>query len=341
MDGFETAYADFVTGAGLTSESARVYKSGVKSAWGYISSLGVDPLLATERDLEEWVGSVSSRLSAATCRLYLSSVKAFYKWLSDETEQPNPASGLRANGKRNEISQPHALSPTKVRVVLKACKTQPGAPISDLRDEAVTRLMMLSFIRPTEIAEANVGDFRRSGTRHALVLRHKGGVKPSGVIPIDNTTASVIRLYLELRGSPSGDAPLFASVAPRNPGGRLTTKSVSRIMNASLSCVGEASGTVNFIKTAMGMALAAGADDADVRSFARMRSFRAVMGSAEAAAHANKHVGEFISEFVEGEHPAAVTVGSIRQMLAGLDDDERILISVDSGGDVVIGYCEN
>ena len=60
------------------------------------------------------------------------------------------------------------------------------------------------------------------------------------------------------------------------------------------------------------------------------------MGSSEAASRDNKHVGEFIREFLEGERPATVTAGSIRRMIAGFHDDEEVIVAVDSGGAVVI-----
>ena len=106
-------------------------------------------------------------------------------------------------------------------------------------------------------------------TRHPVFK----AVMASGIpVMLDAKTASCLEAYLSMRDASACD-PLFASAAPRNYSGRLTARSVSRILANALEPVGKKPGDVNFARTAIEAALAGGAPEEDVREFARLRGY--------------------------------------------------------------------
>ena len=85
-----------------------------------------------------------------------------------------------------------------------------------------------------EVIRADVADLRALGDDTVLYIQGKGRDEKTEYIKLSAPVEAAIREYLKLRGETTPDAPLFASMSNNNKGGRMTTRSISRIAKDSM-----------------------------------------------------------------------------------------------------------
>ena len=132
--------------------------------------------------------------------------------------------------------------------------------------------MLHTGVRDVEAMRANKGDLGTSGGHEVLRIRGKGRDEADEFVKISPALDRDIRAYLKMRGSLEASAPLFASCAPRNRGGRLTTRSISRIVKDALRGIGidDPRYTAHSLRhSAITFALLAGAELEDAQAMAR------------------------------------------------------------------------
>ena len=267
------------------------------------------------------------RLAPATARMYLSSARSFLAWLENETGVPSPAARVGIGTASRERERKPALSPSEAAIVITRLEERSGT-LSGLRDLALVRCVMLCCVRIKEAVAANVADFVEDPVFKAVMA--------SGIpVMLDAKSASCLEAYLSMRDVSACD-PLFASAAPRNYGGRLTARSVSRILANALEPVGKKPGDVNFARTAIEAALAGEAPEEDVREFARLRGYDLVFQGEKALVRRSTSVVDAIAKCMGKVGLARTTAGELRGMLQGLDDDEPLSAAVESDGSFIV-----
>ena len=97
--------------------------------------------------------------------------------------------------------------------------------------------MVTTGLRTISIINANIEDIRTAGNATALFYKGKGHEEKAAYVKIAEPVEDAIRDYLAARGTTDGTEPLFSSVANRNSGGRMTTRSISRVAKNSLMSV--------------------------------------------------------------------------------------------------------
>jgi len=105
-----------------------------------------------------------------------------------------------------------------------------------LRDYAILLLMTTTGLRTIEIQRANIEDLCPLGDYKVLYIQGKGHNEKTDYVKIEPIVEQAINKYLEVRGKGSVKCsdPLFASVANRNKGKRMTTRSISRIVKNNM-----------------------------------------------------------------------------------------------------------
>jgi integrase/recombinase XerC len=98
--------------------------------------------------------------------------------------------------------------------------------------------MVTAGLRTIEVARANIEDLRTVADFTALYIQGKGHEEKTDYIKVVEEVEDAIRDYLNARGEKDRKAPLFASIANRDAGERMTTRSVSRIAKERLIAVG-------------------------------------------------------------------------------------------------------
>lgn len=170
----------------------------------------------------------------ATVQLYIVAVRRFLEWAESEGILRNTARGIKG-ARRDRTHKRDALTARQARMTLNKINrsTESGA-----RDYAILAVMISGGLRPIEVVRANREDLRNVADESVLFLQGKGRDERSEYIHLVEDAERAIRDYLSIRGGGSGSDPLFGSTSNNNRGGRMTTRSVSRIVKNLLLAVG-------------------------------------------------------------------------------------------------------
>ena len=168
-------------------------------------------------------------LDSATVGRKLSSLKSFFKILKKlGFIENNPADIIKTPKRKKHL--PAFLTYEQI---------EDGFKIEDPRDSAMLELLYSCGLRASELTGLNVVDVD-FGKEEVRVMG-KGGKER--ILPIGRKARDAIRKYLTNRvvpeGRDSGETPLFLNYR----GGRLTTRSLQRIVRKHLIKVARASGT--------------------------------------------------------------------------------------------------
>ncbi len=174
--------------------------------------------------------------SSLTVASYINSVRRFFEWAEANKLYPNIARGVKAPRRKKEFRK-LPLSVPKLGELLRYEKDTQSA-----RDFALVNLMLHTGLRCIEVVRANIEDitFRstKEGEQMVLLVKGKGRDDRDSLVVLTPAAYAPIRAYLDQRGPAPISAPLFAADCYRNKGGRLTTRSVSRIAKNGLRSIG-------------------------------------------------------------------------------------------------------
>lgn len=215
--------------------------------------------------------------SANTVNAYLVPVRRFYTWLSAMGLGPNLAAGIKGarlsrGFKKDYLTVPQAISVLKTH--------SEGESLQELRDSALISLMLHTGVRTIEVTRANIEDMHPSGASTVLEVQGKGHTDKDALVVLPESVEAKIRTYLQARGKIEREDPLFASLSPRNKGGRMSTRSISRIVKETLRGAGYDSPRLtahSMRHTAVTLALLGGATPQEAQAMARHSSITTTM----------------------------------------------------------------
>jgi integrase/recombinase XerC len=165
-----------------------------------------------------------------TVQGYLMAVKLFFQWTEQEGIYPNIANRIKG-AKLDPEHKKDYLTTKQVNKVLNSIDT---ASLNGLRDYAVLALMVTSGLRTIEVSRANIEDLRTVADSTVLYIQGKGRDEKTDYVKLAEPVEDAVRAYLQARGHAEKESPLFASIANRNNGERMTTRSISRIVKDRL-----------------------------------------------------------------------------------------------------------
>lgn len=260
----------FLRALDVAESSRRTYRRALSRFTGWISREGIrrparEDILAYRRTLEE------EGLSSFTVSCYLTAVRKLFEWTETAKIYPNVARGIKG-GKRPRGFRKDPLTVDQARELLSGIDR---ATLEGKRNYALLNLLLRTGIRTIEAARADVGDIRQEGGEAVLWIQGKGRDTKDEFVLLTRATLSPVREYLEARKVQDPEAPLFASLSDRNQGGRLTTRSVSRIVKEHLREVGidDRRITAHSLRhTAITLSLLGGATIQEARSLGRHAS---------------------------------------------------------------------
>jgi len=169
-----------------------------------------------------------------TVQNYLAAVKLFFQWTEREGIYPNIAD--RVKGVR--LDTEHKKDYLTTKQTQKLLETVDRTTLKGLRDYAILSLMITTGLRTISVVRANVEDIRAAGDTAALYYQGKRHNERAEYVKLAEPVEKAIRDYLKARGPVKGKDPLFASIANRNGGERMTTRSVSRVAKDNLIAAG-------------------------------------------------------------------------------------------------------
>ncbi len=222
-------YGRWLSFVGKSQKTQETYTRAIKQFAKYVEANGI-----TAPHLED-IRAYKDRLIAdgkkpTTVNAYLIAVKLFFQWTASEGLYPDVASRVEKVKLDDNFKHDYLTSRQAGKLLKSVNKDSEGG----LRDYAIIALMVTCGLRTIEVVRANVEDMRTAGDSMALYLQGKGHTERTEYVKLPEPVEDAIRQYLSIRGNTQGNAPLFTSVAHRNSGERMTTKSVSRIAKESL-----------------------------------------------------------------------------------------------------------
>ena len=172
--------------------------------------------------LRRFLAELHKHKKKTTIARKLSSLRAFFKYLVREGHLSiNPSEGLSTPRLNRYL--PKTLTVDEATALMERGYDN---TLADLRDRAIFELFYASGLRISELTSLNVSSINFN---EKLVLAIGKGRKER-IVPIGQKSFEALKAYLEARGNPAADEPLFLNVRGR----RLTQRSVQRNLKKRL-----------------------------------------------------------------------------------------------------------
>ena len=186
-----------------STKTIQTYTRNIRPFTKFLAENGIN------RPLREHIISYRDELltihKPTTVQAYLMAVKQFFRWLDQENIYPNIAKNIKGVRLDNSLFKKDYLTTSQVKTMLNSIDR---TTLKGKRDYAILLLMVTTGLRTIEVARA--------------------GAEFVKVVP---AVEQALREYLACRGmnNAKDTDPLFSSIANRNDGERMTTRSISRI----------------------------------------------------------------------------------------------------------------
>lgn len=268
------AVSQWVAELDTAERTKESYRKGIAR---YVSYLHAHGLRGDQRtDVLSYKAHLAGSYSANTVNSYLVPVRRFYTWLSALGAGPNVAADIKGAKLSRGFKKDYLTAPQAGKVL----HAHTSESVKDLRDSAIIALMVHTGLRTVEVARANIEDMHPSGSATVLDIQGKGRSSKDDFVVVPVGVEDKIRAYLSRRGEIPEGEPLFASISPRNAGGRMSTRSISRIAKDTLRQAGYDSPRLtahSMRHTAVTLALLGGATPQEAQAMARHSSITTTM----------------------------------------------------------------
>lgn len=286
-----TAYLD------ASPKTVSTYKRAIKQFMVYLRDNGI------RQPMREDVLSYRAYLKAdhkpTTVQSYMTTVKLFFSWTAQEGLYPNIAEHIKGAKLDQEHKKDYLTSSQTQRLLSGIDRST----LKGLRDYAMLAVMVTTGLRTISITRADIGDIRAAGDCTALYYQGKGHEEKAVYVELAEPVEEAVRAYLKARGETDPKAPLFASVANRNAGKRMTTRSISRAVKEHLADIGLVSDrlTAHSLRhTAATLNLLNGATVEETQQLLGHTNINTTMIYSHALERANNHSEERIARAVFG-----------------------------------------
>lgn len=213
-------------------KTIETYSRAIKQFFLYLDAAGIRQ--PTRETIVQYRDHLKAAHKPTTVQSYLAAVKLFFKWTDQEGLYPDIANHVKGA----KLDQGHKKDYLTSKQTARLLASVDRSTLSGLRDYAVLSLMVTTGLRTVSIIRANIEDVRPSGDSMVLYYQGKGHEEKATFVKLADQVEAAIREYLKARGETDKAAPLFASIAHRNQGQRMTTRSVSRLVKDHLVQIG-------------------------------------------------------------------------------------------------------
>ena len=222
-------WTSFIDASPRTVET---YSKNIRRFFAYLRDHGITQ--PQRDDIVAYRDELKAEHKPSTVQGYLAAVKLFFQWTAQEGLYPDIAQRIKG-AKQDTAHKKEYLTTKQVSRLLESIDR---STLRGLRDYAMLAVMVTTGLREISIVRADIGDIRAAGDAVALYHRGKGREDKAEYVKLAEPVEQAVRDYLRARGETDPRAPLFSSIANRNNGERMTTRSVSRVVKERLINVG-------------------------------------------------------------------------------------------------------
>lgn len=269
-------YVDmFVRALDAREVTKDVYRKGLYRFENWVSSNNVvSPQREDVLRYKEFLQS--DGLAPLSVSAYLVSLRRFFAYLEGIKAYPNIARDVKGM-KRPRGFLKDALTKTQIKRVLTHITDK---SITDLRDYAIINLMLRTGLRTIEVVRADMKDIGTESNEMVLRVWGKGRDEKDDFVILTPEAYNPIMDYIKARKTVVDTAPLFVSHSNRARNGRLTTRSIRRLVKERMGDVGlkTAKLTAHSLRhTSATLALQNGADIVSVKDMLRHANINTTM----------------------------------------------------------------
>jgi integrase/recombinase XerC len=213
---------------GASEHTLRAYRADLAELAGWLAARGIDaPNEVGPRTLRSWMARLDERgLARASLQRKLSAARTFFRWLEElGLVEVHPATGLRQ--RRGSRRLPGTLSREEVEALL--ASPDATTPLGR-RDRALLEVMYSAGTRAAE----TVGLDRTDVDLARGVARVRGKGRKERLVALGSHAADALREYLGDPARPRPAARAAQAVFLNARGGRLTTRSLGRVVEQAL-----------------------------------------------------------------------------------------------------------
>ena len=262
----EALYLRFLEYLDASPKTVDTYSKAIRQLLRFLAERGITQ--PRREDIIAFRDYLKEGHKPTTVQNYIIAVRLFFQWLGQEGIYPDVAQHIKGAKLTKEHKKDY-LTSSQVKAVLKKIdrKTPQGR-----RDYAIFSLMVTGGLRDIEVHRANIEDLRTLGDSTVLYIQGKGRTERAEYIKVPAPVEKAIRASLSDRTDTDGKRPLFISLSNNSYGERISTRSISGVVKASLRRAGYDSDrlTAHSLRhTAVTLSLLAGNSLQEVQQFAR------------------------------------------------------------------------
>jgi integrase/recombinase XerC len=218
---------------GCSPHTRRAYVSDLAQLAAHLGE-GARPERVEPDDLRAFLADRHRRLHPASIGRKLAAIRAFYRWLAREgAVAGDPSATLSAPKRPVRLPRPLAVDDCQALVEAEP-RARAGGPATEaarreraLRDRALLELLYGAGLRVGEAVALDVRDVDLL----AREVRVLGKGRKERSVPLPRAARETLAAWIALRRRPGYQAePLFPSLAPGASRGRLSSRSVRRLL---------------------------------------------------------------------------------------------------------------
>lgn len=216
----------------LSETTLSTYKRAYDSFVRYLSDKQITN--PTSDDFVEYRDHLKENHKPNTVQLYVVGIRQFFKWTERNRLYPNITDGIKGARvdrlpKKDYLTAEHCNEVLESILLSDDTKKEASA-----RDYAILSLMMVCGLRDIEVSRANWEDIRTMGGSWILVIQGKGRADKTEFVVLPDKIREILFDYKSSLGNVAPSDPIFYSLSNQNSKGRLTTRSISRIVKSRL-----------------------------------------------------------------------------------------------------------
>jgi site-specific recombinase XerD len=259
----EQAITEYIKTLDVKPKSKETYTKALRVFFNW--SNGTIP--TNRAEILAYKQHLADNYKASTINAYITAIKGFYSFLEAEGLCPNVTANIKGV-KNSKGFKKDALTINQAKALLNNDKDTLEAK----RNTAIITLMIHTGLRTVEIERANIEDIRQTAGETLLYIQGKGRDTKDEFVILTSDVISALNEYLTLKGKCNPSDPLFSATSNRNQNGRLTTRSISRIVKGAMLEAGIDSDRItahSLRHTAVTLSLLGGATIQEAQQLAR------------------------------------------------------------------------
>jgi integrase/recombinase XerC len=221
----ETLFNSFISYIDTSPKTIETYTRALRQYFKWAALNGISQ--PARADILNYRDYLKGYCKPSTTQNYIIALRQFFKWADQEGYYKNIAENVKG-AKINREHKKDALTTAQIKDILNTIDTQ---DTQGKRDYSIIALAVTGGARTIELQRANVEDIRTVGDNTVLFIQGKGKEEKTDYIKLSPPVEKALRAYLNNRNAKPTE-PLFTSNSDRNEGGRLTTKSISRLVKS-------------------------------------------------------------------------------------------------------------